>query len=167
MYILHFYTSSENFSVFSFFCKGISRNYSERSESVTSDPDLTKLPQEQTPSGNLGDDSGDIRKSGEIITGEPVKDGDDDAEKDSGIEVKGKQLLETSIKDSGIEVKGKQLLDTAKMEEHENAVQLIEELVKILPSLLNLTRASEVDETLQKFSSDFSDSKFYYTAQNI
>ena len=75
--------------------------------------------------------------------------------------MKGKQLLETSIKDSGIEVKGKQLLETAKMEEHENAVQFIEELMKILPSLLNLTSASEVDETLQKFSSDFSDSKFY------
>ena len=112
---------------------------------VTSDPDLTKLPQAQTPSGNLGDDSGDIRKSDEIITGEPVKNGDDDV-----------------IKDFGIEVKGKQLLGTAKMEEHENAVQFIEELVKILPSLLNLTRASEVDETLQKFSSDFSDSKFYF-----
>ena len=57
-------------------------------------------------------------------------------------------------------MKGKQLLETAKMEEHENAAQFIEELVKILPSLFNLTHASEVDETLQKFSSDFSDSKF-------
>ena len=47
-------------------------------------------------------------------------------------------------------------LTNFKAEERQSAVDFIEELVKALPYLLQVMSAYDVDETLQKFASEFS-----------
>ena len=123
------------------FCIGKSRSFSERSESVASDPDTNAF-RDEKPSVNLDENNGDSKQPDKETTEEISRDGDDEMAKNS-----------ESV------VEGKSAMSAFKVEEHKSAVDFIEELAKILPYLLNLTSASEVDELLQKFSSDFSNSK--------
>lgn len=113
-----------------------SRSLSERTESVTSDPGVTKANQEEC-------------KTDETIDMHRVPD---------------RELSENQSKDGDaqpVEQIGKRKNDLTKAEEHQSAVNFTEQLLKELPYLLKLASRTDIDEAMQKFSSEFSSSKCF------
>ena len=129
---------------------GKPRSVSERSESVTSDPGVLKASGDEKPDkppDNQDEVNEENSKPDRVI----AEDGD------AGLSTKSGKIMASALEEK-LEA-GTSLTDF-KVQERQSAVDFVDELSKILPTLLHSFSASEVDETLQKFSSDFSNSKF-------